>query len=553
MTLLNRLLINILIPIILSIAMIGFIIYQTVDIQTAAEDDTALLLSVKELEQSLVVTSQSLNNYTFLSSEGNKNESLSMLEETGANLAELSSMANVKSHQEIIAKIETKFIALDEAADAGFAANNGAEIKKQSIRISGILNDMYLLKKETNEWYKQMTAETTQKVSMIATTALIGAVLLIILTSIYSWVAARNITRPIHRLVKSAKMVAAGDLTIDASSLTYKENSHNELHQLTEAFSSMVSSLKGTVQSIDSVGKNVGSFTEDVTSYMQSLNEGSKQVAVSTDELAKGSATISEDIQATASLMSSMTDQFEMVKQTSEQSAESSKEALTAVQSGRSSLQKQVEIADKISASSREIKESVSEFSRFTTEIDGAAKTVNAIAEQTNLLALNAAIEAARAGEAGKGFAVVADEVRKLADETAKATSLITSMVSNIQNGITVIYDATEHGHGLSTQQSQSMSETEQSFEAISAHVSGINTQLQRLNEDMEQTNAMSQQVNSAIENISAVTEETAAGTEEISASTEEQLHAFQQVSEKVAELQEMTNVLTSELEKFTI
>lgn len=553
MTLRNRLLINILIPIILSIAMIGFIIYQTVDIQTAAEDDTALLLSVKELEQSLVVTSQSLNNYTFLSSEGNKNESLSMLEETGANLAELSSMANVKSHQEIIAKIETKFIALDEAADAGFAANNGAEIKKQSIRISGILNDMYLLKKETNEWYKQMTAETTQKVSMIATTALIGAVLLIILTSIYSWVAARNITRPIHRLVKSAKMVAAGDLTIDASSLTYKENSRNELHQLTEAFSSMVSSLKGTVQSIDSVGKNVGSFTEDVTSYMQSLNEGSKQVAVSTDELAKGSATISEDIQATASLMSSMTDQFEMVKQTSEQSAESSKEALTAVQSGRNSLQKQVEIADKISASSREIKESVSEFSRFTTEIDGAAKTVNAIAEQTNLLALNAAIEAARAGEAGKGFAVVADEVRKLADETAKATSLITSMVSNIQNGITVIYDATEHGHGLSTQQSQSMSETEQSFEAISAHVSGINTQLQRLNEDMEQTNAMSQQVNSAIENISAVTEETAAGTEEISASTEEQLHAFQQVSEKVAELQEMTNVLTSELEKFTI
>ena len=553
MTLRNRLLINILIPIILSIAMIGFIIYQTVDIQTAAEDDTALLLSVKELEQSLVVTSQSLNNYTFLSSEGNKNESLSMLEETGANLAELSSMANVKSHQEIIAKIETKFIALDEAADAGFAANNGAEIKKQSIRISGILNDMYLLKKETNEWYKQMTAETTQKVSMIATTALIGAVLLIILTSIYSWVAARNITRPIHRLVKSAKMVAAGDLTIDASSLTYKENSRNELHQLTEAFSSMVSSLKGTVQSIDSVGKNVGSFTEDVTSYMQSLNEGSKQVAVSTDELAKGSATISEDIQATASLMSSMTDQFEMVKQTSEQSAESSKEALTAVQAGRSSLQKQVEIADKISASSREIKESVSEFSRFTTEIDGAAKTVNAIAEQTNLLALNAAIEAARAGEAGKGFAVVADEVRKLADETAKATSLITSMVSNIQNGITVIYDATEHGHGLSTQQSQSMSETEQSFEAISAHVSGINTQLQRLNEDMEQTNAMSQQVNSAIENISAVTEETAAGTEEISASTEEQLHAFQQVSEKVAELQEMTNVLTSELEKFTI
>lgn len=553
MTLRNRLLINILIPIILSTAMIGFIIYQTVDIQTTAEDDTALLLSVKELEQSLVVTSQSLNNYTFLNSEGNKNEALSMLEETGTNLASLASMARVKEHQELVAKIETKYIELNQAANAGFEENNAAEIKKQSIRISGMLNDMYLLKKETNEWYKLMNEETKQKIAMITTTALVGAVVLIILTAIYSWVAAKKITSPIHRLVRSAKMVAAGNLTVDVSSLSYKDGSKNELDQLTESFSSMITSLKGTVQSIDSVGKNVGVFTEDVTSYMHSLNEGSKQVAVSTDELAKGSATISEDIQATASLMSSMTDQFVAVKLTSEQSAASSKEALTAVQSGRSSLQKQVEIAEKISASSSEIKESVSQFSRFTTEIDGAAKTVNAIAEQTNLLALNAAIEAARAGEAGKGFAVVADEVRKLADETAKATQLITSMVSNIQNGITVIYDATEHGHGLSTEQSQSMSETENSFESISAHVSGIHSQLQRLNNDMEQTSAMSQQVNSAIENISAVTEETAAGTEEISASTEEQLHSFQQVSEKVAELQEMTNVLTAELEKFTL
>ncbi|UNT54338.1 methyl-accepting chemotaxis protein [Lysinibacillus capsici] len=553
MTLRKKLFMNTLIPIVLAMAMIGFIILQTFTIQTTAQDDTKLLLAVKELEQSLVVASQSLNNFTYLDSEANKNEALAILQETKSNLEALASLTRLPEHQKIVEKIASKFEYLEKATESGFQENNRSEIKKQSIRIKGILNDMHLLKKETNEWYQEMIQVTKQKIGFITTTTIIGSVLLIIATILYSYVAAKRITKPINQIVDCAQAAATGNLTIDTSTLSYQANSRYEIDQLTKSFADMMNNLKSTVQSIDYIGKDVNLFTQEVTSHMNNIHESSNQVATSTDELAKGSYTMSEDIQSVALQMNTMADQFKDVMHTSEQSADTGKQALEAVQNGQYSLEKQSSIAKDISTTSLDIKEAVTQFSQFTSEIEGAANAVHTIASQTNLLALNAAIEAARAGEAGKGFAIVAEEVKKLSTETENATNLITSMVSHIQDGITHILTTAERGYLLSNEQSQSMVETEQSFSVITMHITNIYRDLQNLTKEMAQTNEMSQQVNSTIENISAITEETAAGTEEISASTQEQLLSLQKISTKIDELQAMTDTLMNELKKFTL
>ncbi|GLB61526.1 methyl-accepting chemotaxis protein [Cytobacillus sp. NCCP-133] len=553
MTLRKRLIIVTLIPLVLSVSMIGFIIYQTLNIQSSAENDIELLLQVKDLEQSLVVTSQSLSNFTYNSSDANKNQALTMLANVQENLASLSSIATVSEHKRIIGNMETKYAELSKAATEAFNNGSKAEIKRQSIRISGILNDMHLLKKRTNEWYEGILQETNSKIGFITSSSLIGSGLLIFLSAIFSWIAARKITKPINAIVEKAEKISEGDLTADLSQLSFTENSRYEVDKLSEAFSKMVVNLKGTVGSIEEVSQNVKGVAEDVAAYMESLNESSSQVAISTDELARGSQSISEDVQSMAELMSTMGEQFAAVHHSSEQSATKSTHALESVNQGRISLKKQMKLAEEISSSSHHIKSSVSEFAQYAKEIEGAANTVKDIADQTNLLALNAAIEAARAGDAGKGFAVVAEEVRKLADSTSKATDLITSMVSHIHKGISTIYSAAEQGYTLSREQSGAMSETEQTFEAISDHVTGIHGHLVSLVSDMKASSEMSKQVISAVENISAVTEETAAGTEEISASTEEQLSAFEQVMLKVEQLQEMTGVMERELEKFKI
>lgn len=553
MTLRKKLFMNTLIPIVMAMAMIGFIIMQTFTIQTTAQDDTELLLVVKELEQSLVVASQSLNNYTYLESEANKNEALAILQETKINVDELAALSKIPEHQAIIEKIASKFKDLEQATESSFQENNRSEIKKQSIRIKGILNDMYLLKKETNEWYQEMIQVTKQKIGFITTSTIIGSVLLIIATIIYSYLAAKRITKPINQIVECAQAAATGDLTIDTATLSYQPNSRNEIDRLTESFSQMMNNLKGTVQSIDHIGQDVNLFTQDVTSHMKNIHESSNQIATSTDELAKGSYTMSEDIQSVAILMNGMADQFKGVMLTSEQSATKGKQALEAVHNGQYSLEKQATIVKDISTTSLDIKEAVTQFSQFTSEIEGAANAVHTIASQTNLLALNAAIEAARAGEAGKGFAIVADEVKKLSTETEHATTLISSMVTQIQDGITHILTTAERGYQLSNEQAQSMEETEKCFAVIATQIANIHHDLQHLIKEMGHTNDMSQQVNRTIENISAITEETAAGTEEISASTQEQLLAFEKINTKIIDLQEMTDTLMNELKKFTL
>lgn len=551
MKLRSRLLIIAIIPLLLSTLIIGFMISQLVSMQSSAKDDVQVLLLVEDIQGELVVAKQALSNYTFNQSEANKSEALSQLQNIDVQIGSLTKVIRVVEQKETLGKVQEKFDALSSEVDAGFGSNDPSAIKRQSIRISGVLNDMYLLDKLTGEWYDEMLQQTEKKIHFVVVFSIIAIVILIVLSSLSTWFLARRIAKPLSEVVDHAIKVADGDLTVEVDEV--KEDSSYELDQLKSAFALMISNVRQTVQSIEQVGERVTGFTAEVSGHMVSLREISNQVAVSTEELARGSQSVSEDIQSTAGSMGVMNEEFSRVQDKTEQSSQAGSAALDSVQTGRVSLEKQVELASQLSQSTDHIKTSVEGFTQFAGQIEEAAGSVREIADQTNLLALNAAIEAARAGEAGKGFAVVADEVRKLADDSTKATEHITTMVSHMKKGIATIVEATELGYELSNQQQSSMKETESSFEVISMNVKAINEQLDTLVEGMKTSSSMSASVISAIENISAVTEETAAGTEEISASTDAQLQAFEQVNEKMEQLQELTVEMKKELAKFRL
>ncbi len=552
MALKKRLLILGLIPLVLSTIIIGYIVSQLVFLQNSAKEDVEVLLETESLRGDLIVTKQALSNYSVNSTEENKQMVESLLKQTSAQITDLKKLISVKNQKQTLSSIESKFTDLKSASDAALSEMDKAEIKRQSIRISGVLNDMYLLHKQTNEWYENLLQENKSQIQFIVWASIIGFIVTVLLSLIASNLLSRRIVKPLNRMVDNAEKMANGDLTITIDSVKEK-NSRFEVDKLQTAFQHMVENLRSTVQSVHDIGTNVERFTHDVRTQMTSLTESSNQVALSTEELAKGSQSISEDIQSTAALMAVMGDDFSQTVEQSVESSESSKVALSSVGNGRTSLNQQQEFAEMIAESSSSIMDSVESFAQYTGEIEDAAQAVREIADQTNLLALNAAIEAARAGDAGKGFAVVAQEVRKLAEDSSIATERIGSMVGSIKQGIQSIMDASQKGKTLSNQQLDSMSVTERSFEEISGNVSTIFDNLAKLETGMHASSERTNQVIAAIENISAITEETAAGTEEISSSTEEQLRYFERMNEQVGELNKMTMEMKKQLEQFTL
>jgi methyl-accepting chemotaxis protein len=552
MTLKKRLILLGIIPLILSTFIIGYIIYQLINIQSSAKEDVEILLKTEDLEGNLIVTKQSLANYSFNATDANKQEVQGLMKSTQEQITNLKDLIDEHDQQETLTKITTKFDELTQASLTALDTNSKAEIKRQSIRISGILNDMFLLKKQTNEWYDNLLQETQQKINFIVLSTIIGTITIILLSIGLSLYLAGRIVKPINKIVKDAESVASGDLTVQTDSNSSRKSRY-EIDKLQLAFAEMIENLRNTVTSVEDIGTKVKQFTGEVSNRMVSLTESSNQVAVSTTELAKGSQSISEEIQSTAEIMSQFGEEFSHNVQESKRSTASSKIALSSVKAGKTSLNNQKNYAEQIAISSKDIKISVDHFSQYAGEIESAAQSVKEIAEQTNLLALNAAIEAARAGEAGKGFAVVAQEVRKLAEDSSSATELITKMVNNIKTGILTISQSSQKGNELSTEQLNSMVDTEKSFEDISENVSIISDQLTNLEHAMQKSNEKTHNVIIAIENISAVTEQTAASTEEISASTEEQQSSFKQMNEQVQQLNNMTSEMNELLSRFKL
>ncbi|MBP3950692.1 methyl-accepting chemotaxis protein [Bacillus sp. YZJH907-2] len=545
----TKILLNSLAGLFLAILLVGFIIFNMLQIQTSNGNYVPILINVKELEADLIGTQQALNNYAYNPSESNKAATLTNIESARQELTELADHLITDQEKEYLSRIQYKFEQLEQASLLALDAMAAADIQKQSVRASGILNDVHHLTNETNRNYEILTEEMEAKIDGIISTSVIVSIVLILGATFVNIVLTRRITKPIISLSDQAKQVADGDLSIEVVSTTSKD----EVGVLTNSFAQMVTNLKQILQSVNHVSDQVTTVSTNIHNDNKYVAEISQQVALSTEELASGSQNISSDLSEAVDLISDMKNTFEQNLNDSTRSTVLSQEAVDVINQGKETIKKQEQLMNDNIQASHLIKTSTEEFSSYFKQIENMAKFVADIAGQTNLLALNAAIEAARAGEAGKGFAVVADEVRKLAEETNNATKQIFDMVSKLNGGMTTIMSAIENGSEIVANQKDSMVFTANSFVEIEQKVNEIGQQIRVVAKGMESTQEKSFQILSNVESISAVTEQSAAGTEEISASATEQLQSLDRVTDKINQLKEMTDDLNNQLSHFKI
>lgn len=403
-------------------------------------------------------------------------------------------------------------------------------------------------------------------------------------------------------MAKAAEKIASGDLR---ASVETREG-HDTLGL---AFTQMNLSLRELLGKVNTIAADLSSASEQLTKAAEQAGQATQQIATTSQQVARGASEQSNSLQQTnqgieqlskaiqqinegaqkqaksieknVEIVNQVSSAVKGVSDNAQEAAEGANQAGDAAGKGAAMAKRTVEGMGKIKGTMDVASKRVTDLGQRSNEIGKIVATIDDIAAQTNLLALNAAIEAARAGEQGRGFAVVADEVRKLAERSSGATKEIADLIASIQGGVNEAVQAmkegnkeVDEGYKLAMDAGESLADILRTVQGVSSQVSKISNAaagLTSLSADMvkvtdgvssvveentaatEQMSASADEVTKSIETVAGVSEENSAATEEVSASTEQMSAQVEQMVASAQSLAQLSRKLKDSVSVFKL
>ncbi|RHW36714.1 methyl-accepting chemotaxis protein [Lysinibacillus yapensis] len=390
-----------------------------------------------------------------------------------------------------------------------------------------------------NEKQGQIVAngQKTIQVVMIVT-------ILVMLVSIAAALITSNIiAKPIIQVMERMKLMASGDLSNEPLAV----NSQDEVGHLILATNEMSNNIRELLNEINVASGSITNQSKDLTESANEVNAGSQQIATTMQELAAGTETEAKTASDLASIMGAFSTSVLEANSNGESIQKASNEVFEMTIEGSQLMESSNKQMAKIDQIVQDAVQKVKGLDVKSQEISKLVSVIQEIAAQTNLLALNAAIEAARAGEHGRGFAVVADEVRKLAEQVSTSVADITGIVAGIQSESSVVAESLQDGYNEVKQGTTQINTTQETFAAISSAVTNMVNNIKMVSENLSTIASNTEKMNASVSEIAAISEESAAGVEQTSASSQQISSSMEEVassSEDLARLAENLNEL---------
>lgn len=382
--------------------------------------------------------------------------------------------ANISSGDQVVSTIEEQL----------FAVAHSAIEKTEQLKV----REMELIA----ERYKLTVIETVT-----------GMVLAVVIAFIVAWTLTRSITRPVNETLGIANKVASGNLSVDSRS-----DRGDEFGQLLTAFGTMVTNLRELIREIDLGANSIASSSEELSTVTDQTNKGVTEQQSQTDQVATA---MNEMVATVNDIAKSAEAAFQSAQLCSEKS-----------NSGETAVKETLSFMSDLNTQSNEVARQLSALKSETDNIGTILDVIKSVAEQTNLLALNAAIEAARAGEQGRGFAVVADEVRSLAQRTQTSAVEIESLIGNLVMSADGAVTSMEKGQKLAEQTLQRAQLSGTAIQAIAEAVEEIRRYNSQIATAAEQQSSVAEDINRNMTKIRDIGDQSAASTGQVSAASEE-------------------------------
>jgi methyl-accepting chemotaxis protein len=391
--------------------------------------------------------------------------------------------------------------------------------------------------------------ETSLQVASIKYWILMLGLISFVVAFFVAFYIARIISKPVISLSEAVEKIASGDLALDEIKVKNKD----EIGDLAKSFNHMVNNLRELIHQVSSNAEQVAAASEQLSASAEQTSKATELIASTMQDVATGTENQVHSAERTSQTVNEMSIGIQQISSNSQNVSATAIQALDKAGEGNESIQIAVKQMNSINETVTNLSQVISGLGERSKEIEQIIEVITGIASQTNLLALNAAIEAARAGEHGRGFAVVADEVRKLAEQSSDSAQRISQLISAIQTETNKAVQSMEYATKEVLEGIGVVETAGNSFEQIRQSVSEVAGQIQEVSSAVQQMSAGTEQMVHSVKLIREITESTASGTQEVSASTEEQMASMEEISSSSASLSKMAEELQTLISKFKV